>query len=295
MISAFWWLSAIAVAGFFVAAMQQKKDRLCKNISVEIEGNEGHVFVSEKEIADELMANGVVTGKKISDFDLQMQETMIKNQPWIKTAELYFDNNEILQIKIKEREPIARIFTLQGESFYIDSSGMRLPLSKDYSAHVPVFTSFTSNNKKLSKPDSMLLINVKNMAVFIQQDSFWNAQVSQVVISPQSTFTIIPVLGNQVIRFGNADSLQSKFDRLFAFYKQVWVKTGLEKYETINVMYNGQVVATRRGAPKPFIDSALSYRVISAMRKGGDILKDSSLLLHEISAMQKTIVDTASQ
>ncbi len=43
-----WWLLAIAVTGMLVAAVQHKKELLCTDIKVEIEGNEGHVFVDER-------------------------------------------------------------------------------------------------------------------------------------------------------------------------------------------------------------------------------------------------------
>ncbi len=287
-----WWLLAVVVAGLLIAAAQQKKNATCSDIKVDIQGSEGHVFVDEKEITDKLKVNGAYKGESIKNINLRTLETILKKQPWIQNVELYFDNGAVLQVKIKEREPIARVITWQGSSFYIDSSGMRLPLSRDYSAHVPVFTSFTSDKKKLSKPDSLLLNDVKNIALFIQQDSFWNAQVSQVVITPQSTFNIIPVIGNQTIILGSADSLASKFNRLMAFYKQVWSKTGFEKYETVNVSFDGQVVAARRGEPKPYVDSALAQRIVSAMRSGADILKDSSLLFRAIDAVQKTNIDT---
>ncbi len=194
---------------------------------------------------------------------------------------------------IKEREPIAQ--NLYGQRhilFILTAAGKRLPLSNDYTAHVPVFTSFTSDNKKLSHPDSLLLNDIRKIALFIQQDSFWNAQVSQVNITPQSRFDIIPVVGNQVLKIGKADSLDSKFSRLYAFYKQVWTKTGFEKYETVSVEFSGQVVATKRGMLKPEIDSALSLRIVNAMRAGVDILKDSSLLIRTVVAMQKKLPDS---
>ena len=150
---------------------------------------------------------------------------------------------------------------------------MQLPLSNDYSDRVPMFTAFTSTKRKLSKPDSLLMDDIKRIASIIVQDSFWNAQVSQVNISPNRTFEIIPVLGNQVIKLGNADSLQSKFDKLTAFYKQIWSKSSFEKYESISVEFNGQIVAVKKGIPKPVIDTAEVQRLISAMQSGGRYFK----------------------
>jgi len=274
-ISSLWWLLGLCLCGLFTAGIQYKKHLPCSDIKVNIESVKGHVFIDEKEITQLIKKNGAAIGKPISEFPLKQLESTLKQQPWIYNVELFFDNNQVLNVSILEREPLARIFTLQGNSFYIDSSGMQLPLSNDYSARVPMFTAFTSTKKRLSKPDSLLMEDIKEIATIIQQDSFWNAQVSQVNITTNKTFEIIPVLGDQVIMLGNADSLQSKFDRLTAFYKQVWSKGGFEKYERISVEFNGQIVAVKRGEPKPAIDTAESLRLISAMRSGEDIVKDT--------------------
>ncbi|MGM3198787.1 cell division protein FtsQ/DivIB, partial [Bacillus cereus group sp. BC241] len=84
-------------------------------------------------------------------------ETSLETNPWVRNAEMYIDNQQVLQVLIEERQPVARVFTIQGGSFYVDSSGMRLPLSEKLSARVPMFTGFPSDNVKLSKPDSVLL------------------------------------------------------------------------------------------------------------------------------------------
>jgi cell division protein FtsQ len=274
-ISSLWWLLGLCLCGLLTAGMQYKKHLPCSDIKVNIERVKGHVFIDEKDITQILKKNGAAIGKPVSNIHLQQLENILKQQPWIYNAELFFDNNQSLNVRIEEREPLARIFTLQGSSFYIDSSGTQLPLSNDYSARIPMFTAFTSTKKKLSKPDSLLMNDVKKIATIIKQDSFWNAQVSQVNITPGKTFEIIPVLGNQVIKLGNADNLQSKFDRLTAFYKQVWAKEGFEKYETISVEFNGQIVAVRRGAAKSAVDSGQTQQLISAMRSGTDIAKDT--------------------
>jgi cell division protein FtsQ len=274
-ISLSWWLLGICLCSLLTAGIQYKKHLPCSDIKVNIERVNGHVFIDENDITKLLRKNGASIGKLISEIHLQQVELVLKQQPWIYNAELFFDNNQVLIVNILEREPLARIFTLQGTSFYIDSSGMQLPLSNDYSARVPMFTAFTSTKKKLSKPDSSLLDEIKKIAAIIQQDTFWNAQVSQVNITPNKTFEIVPVLGNQIIKLGNADSLQSKFDRLTAFYKQVWAKEGFEKYESISVEFRGQIVAVKRGEQKPNIDTAEAQRLINAMRQGEDIVKDT--------------------
>jgi cell division protein FtsQ len=243
-----------------VAAIQVKNSKTCSDVQIDIDNHGERIFVNEKDIDEVLKANNVAKGVAVEDINLGVVENILENNAWIKDAELFFDNNQVLTVKIAERQPMARIFTTTGASFYIDTAGKKLPLSEKFSARVPVFTSFTADKKVMTGADSVLVEDVKHIAQFIQQDSFWSAQVAQVDITPQHTYEIIPVLGNQVIKLGNADNLERKFKRLFAFYKQVWSKAGFEKYETIDVQFEGQVVAVRRGEAVPVADSAAAVQ-----------------------------------
>jgi len=259
-----WCVLGAGTLALLFSAMKQKEHKPCTAINIEIIGAHQHVFVNENDVKEILKANGALAGKDISEMDLRTTEDELQKDAWIKKAELFFDNNQILQVKIDEREPLARVFALEGNSFYIDSSGMRLPLSDQQSARVPVFTSFTSDKINMSAPDSALLSDVKKIALFISQDSFWTEQISQINITPQRNFEMVPVLGDQIIELGNADSLQAKFDRLYSFYKQVWAKAGFEKYEKIDVQYDGEVVATIRGAAKPAMDSLKAMQLLGS-------------------------------
>lgn len=272
-----WYTLALLVLALLVTAMQQKDHAVCKEIKVEIEGAQDHVFVDEKDVLRILKQQGATVGSTLASVPLRRLETLLEKDPWIRQADLFFDNNQVLQVKIEESEPLARIFTLQGNSFYIDSSGQRLPLSDKLSARVPVITSFPSDKNRLSAPDSAVLQDVKQIAQYIQKDSFWMEQVAQIDITPQRTYELIPVLGNQVVMLGDATDLDKKFDRLFSFYKQVWAKAGFEKYESIDVRYKGQVVAIRKGTGKQWADSSKAMQVLNnSIARMNAAMKDST-------------------
>jgi cell division protein FtsQ len=221
------------------------------------------VFISGKDIEEVLKTNNVAKGIEVDSIHPALVEGELKKNAWIKDVQLFFDNNQLLTVRITERQPVARIFTASGNSFYIDSGGNKLPLSEKFSARVPVFTSYPGD-KKMSAADSAAAEGVKRIAQFIQQDSFWMAQVAQVDITPAHTYEIIPVLGNQVVKFGDAENIAAKFGRLLAFYKQVWSKTGFEKYSVIDVQYQGQVVAVRRGEEVARPDSVAAMQQYAA-------------------------------
>ncbi|ANI90335.1 hypothetical protein A9P82_14150 [Arachidicoccus ginsenosidimutans] len=239
-----WILLGVAATGLLFIAAKEKGEKLCKGINVEISKNAKQVFVDENGIKIKVSENGGKAGIPINKINVKQIESELEKDAWIKQAKLYFDNNQILQIDLKESDPVARIFTITGNSFYIDSSGKYLPVNSNVIARVPVFTGFTSNKQKLSSPDSALLQSVKQVANFIISDTFWTAYVSQINILPNTEFQIIPVVGNQIIDIGNADNLPDKFNRLYSFYRQVLSRTGINKYKEIDVQYKGQVVAS---------------------------------------------------
>ncbi|MBS1626340.1 MAG: hypothetical protein JSR09_03095 [Bacteroidetes bacterium] len=251
-----WCMLAVATVVLFGAAMQKKEQQLCADIKIDITGTEKEMFINENDVIDLINASGNIKERKMAAVDLKVLEAALQKNIWIKQANLFFDNKKILHVNIEEREPIARVFTEDGESFYVDSTGLRLPLSEKLSAKVPVFTGFPTNKTILSNPDSVLLNELTEIGKYIYADSFWMAQVSQINITPQATFELIPLIGNQVIVLGNADNIEDKFNRLYTFYKQAWLQNGINTYSKINVQYNNQIVAVKRGKENIVADSS---------------------------------------
>jgi len=258
-----WGLLGCGCIVLLVAGVQVKNTKTCSDVLIDIDNHGEKIFINEKDIAELLTNNGAAKGAVMENVHLAPIETALEKNAWIRDAQLFFDNNQVLTVKIAERQPVARIFTVDGASFYIDTAGNKLPLSDKFAAKVPVFTSYPSTKKMLTGADSITAIDVKHIAQFIQTDSFWQAQVGQIDITPQHTYEMMPVLGNQIIMLGDADNLDRKFKRLLAFYKQVWSKAGFEKYEAVDVQYEGQVVAVKRGFVAPAADSTTAMQQLT--------------------------------
>ncbi|MEO6612289.1 MAG: hypothetical protein ABIT05_06110 [Chitinophagaceae bacterium] len=235
-----------------LAAISKKNQGKCRDYSITIKGPRDNFFIDKKDVGQLLInaTHGNIKGQPVVSFDLHELESMLEQNTWIDEAELYFDNQDILHITVVEKEPVARVFTLTGNSFYIDSLGRKMPLSDKLSARVPVFTGFP-DKKQLSAKDSLLLNDVRVTANYIINDEFWMSQVAQIDITPQRTFEMIPVVGNHLVKLGSGGNIGQKFHRLMIFYQQVLSKTGFDRYKLIDVQYKGQVVASRyTGDPK---------------------------------------------
>ena len=242
-----WLLIAVGTIVLFGAAIQRKNNLPCNDIKVNILGSNGHIFLDEKDILNIISAQQIITTAKSSNLKLRNLEQEIKKNAWVQSAELYLDNNSILQAEIVEREPICRIFTHQQISFYLYSSGARLPMSEKLTVRLPLFTGFPSANDILSAPDSVLLRDVLQISKHIQTDSFWMAQTAQIDINDKGEFDLIPTIGEQIIHLGKATDLTAKFNNLKAFYKQAWLQNGVNKYSRLDARYLNQIVAVKRG------------------------------------------------
>ncbi len=250
-----------------LAAIGKKNKGLCKDFTISLNVTNNNFFIDEKDVASLLIkvSGGKIKGRSISEFDLYKLEKLLEHNTWISDAELYFDSRDVLHVSINEKEPICRVFTTNGHSYYLDQAGNKMPLSNKLSARVPMFTGYPEV-KKMNAKDSLLLKQVTATALFIKNDSFWNAQAAQVDITDDGLLEMIPLVGNQVIKLGKGENLEKKFHRLFVFYKQVLSKTGFEKFKIIDVRFNGQVVASRQ-AGNIKVDKAAYKRNVERLIK----------------------------
>jgi cell division protein FtsQ len=262
-----WIIIGSGTVVLLVAAIERRNNERCAGVEIEISGVQNNFFIDKKEVISllEKTNGGKLEKVPLHAIDLAAMETELQKSRWIKKAEIFFDNNNVLEVRIKEREPIARVFTSSGLSFYLDSSLTRLPLSDKFSPRLPVFTNFPTDAITLSKADSNLSRDIRTLSQFINSNPFWMAQIDQIDISSNRTFNLIPKLGNQVIHFGNAENYEQKFSNLLCFYKQVLTKLGWAHYSELSVQFNGQVVAVRRGANEIKMDSLRSVQIMKAL------------------------------
>ena len=266
-----WLLIGVGVLVLSGAALIKKGKHACKGVNVTLLTPAELVFVNETDIRQLLENTFQITGKEISRLPLRSMELMLENNPWIARAEIYIDNNDSLQANLHERLPIARVFTLQQKSYYIDSMGVQLPLSDRLVARVPVFTDFPSDQPVLSVPDSMLLRDIISISKKIATDSFWMAQVSQIAIVPGNHFELYPITGRPIIRLGDGGDLDEKFQKLNAYFTTDYFKMGYAQYPVIDVQFKRQLIGIRH--PEGMLDSTQFFRAVQGIDvKSGQLM-----------------------
>jgi cell division protein FtsQ len=283
----FWVLIGGGMLTLLLAAIHKKNKSDCKGYSIEIRGAKNIIFLDKSDIEKEMLTQmkGSPVGMPVSSIHLEELQQIWEKSDWVRQAELYFDSKDELHIIIHEKEPVARVFTQENNSFYLDSAANKLSLSDKFSARLPVFTGFP-DKKTYSARDSALLKDIRTLARYVSNHPFWLAQATQFDITAQHRFEMIPLIGNHIVRIGDAEDLDKKFNRLLAFYQQVLGKTGFNKYRIIDVQFDGQVVASKY-LDNPSVDS------IQLKNNIEKLLQESKLNQQDLPVMNKDKIITA--
>jgi cell division protein FtsQ len=279
--SILWLVVGIATVALLISAVYNKESKHCKGVDITISGVTNNFFIDKNDVYTIIKNNGGDSTQHIalSSINLKLIEKELEKDVWVKNAELFFDNNNILKVTVEEREPVARIFSNTGSTFYIDSNCKVLPLSEKFSARLPIFTGLNNNVESLSHADSLLLNDIKNIAVKINADTFLTAMIVQIDIVSKNSFEFIPNIGKQKILFGNGDDVDSKFTKLKLFYKNVVAQSGWNKYSTINLQYKNQVVASLRGVADVLSDSLQTMQMMQMIVDDATLRSSDSSLV----------------
>ncbi len=256
--------SAVGIVLFvlLLSAMHRNNKLVCKGTEILIEGYNNEMFISEAEVKkmleDELQQK--IEGSAVEQINLRQLERSLQKNPWISKAQIFVDNQQQLHVGIAERMPVARVFTRGGISFYLDSAAVVLPLSVNEIADVPVFTNVPDGDAKMTKTDSLLWKQVSKMGNFIRKDSLLLLQLGQIDIVENAAYVMYPAIGNHTVLFGGADAYEEKLKRLSVFYRKIFGKVGLNKYEILDLRYDKQIVATLRGKQEGVIDTEAAMK-----------------------------------
>ncbi len=202
---------------------------------VKFHANEPY-FLTEQIVNKLLIQNNARVKKQAkSVIDLYMLEEQVLENPYVEKVSLFITVDGNLNTVIQQREPIARI--LDGNSsYYVDSQAVKVPISENYSARVPVITGI-SNKNEISR-----LIVLLNKIV---EDNFLSKEIIGIELKAQNEYMFTVRSGNYRINFGDLTEIDSKIKKLKAFYSKVFLDSTIHKYKTINIKYHNQVVGEK--------------------------------------------------
>ena len=240
-------VTLLVVSGCTVAMLsadRRQSTQRIKDVQLRVLSTNKVHFLTEDMVNDMLFTARHINPKNLSvkKVDERSMEAILKSNPWVGEAQVYTDNERVMHITVSQRVPVVRLFENDGNSYYLDAALKAMPISKAYTHYTPVVTGvppLRQDSVSTAKKGEIV-----NLVQWIGKHPFWNAQISQVSMRPDGGFELMPVLGKQRIILGDTSRLEDKLNNLFAFYKQIQNKLGWDKYNTIDLRYADQIVAS---------------------------------------------------
>lgn len=249
-------LAGIVVLMSFISV--KKKEVKVTKVEILIPGADN--FIERDEIDAILKeGEGQLIGRSLANINTHQIENTIKSNPYIAFVKVYADMDGVISIEIKQRQPVLRILNAGGQDYYVDSKGLKMPMSPNFTANVLVATGNILEGFS-GRVDTLLTPLAKDLyktALYAKQDTLWDAQFEQIYVNDKKDIELVPRVGNQRIILGNADFIETKLSNLLAFYKQAMPMVGWNAYRTINLKYVNQIVAEKtdstlvKKTPKP--------------------------------------------
>lgn len=226
---------AIATVSLYAFASARHEGRKLNGVQVKFaEGD--NLFISEKAVNKLLIQNNAGATSIFKEaLDLNELETALNSNKMIQNAQVYVSVDGELEVNVKQRTPIARI--LNGQSYYIDIGGSKMPLSSNYSARVPLVTGKVSNDD---------IPQLHKLTHTIYTDDFLRKEVVAVHQNKDKDFVLGLRSEDLQVVLGNLDKMELKFKNLKAFYKKAQKDNTLNKYSKVNLQFDNQVVCTKK-------------------------------------------------
>lgn len=223
------------VVFLYAFTSKRNEQRLMTEAAIEFADIEN--YITKEKVNKLLIQNyGAITGIRKVALDLGTVEKNLDSNPMVDKAEVYATVDGKLKAIIKQRKPVARIFS-GSESYYLDYRGREMPLSEHQTARVLLVTG------EIAKADAK---RMHKLLDYIYDDTFLKKNIVGLTVTP---------FGNMVLRsrgydydivFGKPVNIERKFENYKAFLQDASKDTLIKNYKTINLMFTQQVVCTKK-------------------------------------------------
>ncbi len=257
---ALWSLFGIAVLTLLSMVRATQDETVLARPTVLIHAKDENIILTGDQLLTEIIRKrfyipGETTWKELSPVKL---ESSIRQMPEVRNVHVYTNLGSTWSIDVELRRPVARIFNIYGDDFYLDADG-KIMLQSRNPARVLVVTG-AMRDKSDSPPVSEIINNdslksirklddVYRISNYVCNDPLMQAQIAQVHLLKNGEFVLIPMVGGQKIIFGSADTeeeVEEKFQKLKIFYKEAIPYEGWSKYDEINLSFKGQIVCRKK-------------------------------------------------
>ena len=236
-------LAVFVLAGYLVYSAVGMTDRhedtrLCQGVDLHITDSLHFDLIDEEMVIGVLQEHSIdPVGLPLEDIDPEKIEATLMLHPLVGKVQCYKTGGDLLRINLTSKVPLVRVINNRGNDFYVDSKGEILS-QHSLAVQLPVATGYI--DRQFAANELLQVVRA------LDRSEFWKAQVEQINVTKDRQIELVPRVGDHLLILGTADNVESKLERLMNFYEKGLDNVGWNKYRSISVAYEGQVVCKKR-------------------------------------------------
>lgn len=233
----------VVLAGYLVYSVLAMTDRhedtrLCRGVDLHITDSLHFDLIDEEMVLAVLQEHSIdPVGMPLEEIEPEKIEATLLMHPLVGKVQCYKTGGDMLRINLSSKVPLVRVINNRGQDFYVDSRGEILT-QRSLAVQLPVATGYI--DRQFAAGELLEVVRV------IDRSEFWKAQVEQINVSKDGQIELVPRVGDHLLILGTAQDVENKLQRLMNFYEKGLDNVGWNKYRSISVAYENQVVCKKR-------------------------------------------------
>ena len=212
--------------------------RLCSGVDLHITDSLHFDLIDEDMVLSLLKEHSLdPIGSPLEAIDVEAIEQTLALHPLVGKAQCYKTGGDMLRINLSGKVPLVRVLNNRGQDFYVDSHGEILS-QHSLAVQLPVATGYI--DREFASKELLEVVRA------IDRSEFWKAQVERRNVTSDKQIELVPRVGDHLLILGTADNVEDKLERLMNFYEKGLDNVGWNKYRSISVAYENQVVCKKR-------------------------------------------------
>ena len=251
-----WVLFVLSITILGIRSQHEQEEMVVDQPLINIQVTGEDAFLTKDELHLRLKRKGLIfSGQKQAQLPISEIEKFIAAMTEVKEVKVNTNIGKKWEIDVKVRKPIARIFNLYNESFYLDDEGEIMESSLLHTARVIVVTGNIADKKSAKNYQDIInnptlksihkIDDIFRISQYVCKDPLMRTLIGQIHLRKNGDFVLVPIVGEQKIIFGSAyteEEVNEKFTKLKLFYKEAIPFEGWNKYMEINLKYKKQIV-----------------------------------------------------
>jgi putative cell division protein len=209
----------------------------CKSVNIVIADSAQATLITAADVEQMLRKHSLYPlGWSMKNISPLKIEQKLNADPFIEHTLCVKTPGQNVQVVVKQRLPLLRILSENGDDYYLDNKGIRME-ARGYEADVAVVTGDVDH--RFAK------VHLVELGRILHNDPFWQAQIQQINVTPHHDIDMVMRVGDPIVHFGAPENFARKLRNLRAFYEKVLPQVGWHRYKEISVAYGNQVIGIK--------------------------------------------------